>query len=127
MTYKCPTCGHEFDASALQHPAGMGGGLYCPKCQERVYVSMPYGRAVALISFVISVVLLKLLEVKNIAAFLIGTALIWIPVSMFLNAWSVRLKPPSLKKWTPRRGPRRRTFFEWLYDRDAPKDLFGKR
>jgi DNA-directed RNA polymerase subunit RPC12/RpoP len=123
MTYKCPTCGHEFDASALQHPAGMGGGLYCPKCQERVYVSMPYGRAVALISLVISAALLAVLNVKNIVAFVIGTALIWIPVSMFLNLWSTRLKPPSLKKWKQRR----RTFFEWLYDKDEPRDLFGKR
>ena len=123
MTYKCPTCGHEFDASALQHPAGMGGGLYCPKCQERVNVSMPYGRAVALISLVISVALLELLNVKNIAALLIGTVLIWIPVSMFLNAWSASLKPPFLKKWRPGR----RSLFQWLYDRDAPKDLFGKR
>jgi hypothetical protein len=84
---------------------------------------MPYGRAIALISPVISVVLLELLNVKNIAAFLIGTALIWIPVSMFLNAWSARLKPPFLKKWRPGR----RSLFQWLYDRDAPKDLFGKR
>ena len=123
MTYKCPTCGHEFDASALQHPAGMGGGLYCPKCQERVNVSMPYGRAVALISLVISVALLELLNVKNIVAFVIGTALIWIPVSMFLNAWSARLKPPYLKKWKAGR----RSLFQWLYDKDEPRDLFGKR
>jgi hypothetical protein len=84
---------------------------------------MPYGRPVALISLIISVALLVLLHVKNIVAFLVGTPLIWIPVSMFLNAWSTRLKPPTLKKWKQRR----RTFFEWLYDRDAPKDLLGKR
>ena len=122
MTYKCPTCGDEFDASALQHPGGMGGGLYCPKCHERVYVSIAYGRAVGIVSLLISAAVLAFLNVKNIVAFVIGTALIWIPVSMFLNAWSTRFKPPSLKKWKQRR----RTFFEWLYDRDAPKDLFGK-
>jgi DNA-directed RNA polymerase subunit RPC12/RpoP len=123
MEYKCPACGEQFDASALQQPAGIGGGQYCPACQQRVSLSMPYGLPVALVSLLISVGALALLHVRNIFGFLVGTVLIWIPLSMFLNLWSTRLKPPALKKWKPRR----RTFFEWLYERDAPQDLIDKR
>jgi hypothetical protein len=31
--------------------------------------------------------------------------------------------PPTLKRWKERR----KTFFEWLYDRDSLKDLFSRR
>jgi hypothetical protein len=55
-------------------------------------------------------------------AFVIGTILVWIPVSMSLNFALMRVKPLTLKKWKPRR----RTFFEWLYDRDAPPEMFDK-
>jgi len=139
MTYKCPACGEEFDVRALQQPAGIGGGSYCPRCNVRVYVSLPYGRSVALISLLIAFASLELLHIKTLIGFIIGTILIWLPLSMLLNAWSARLRPPSLKKWPPRSveilrkwprkngRPRRRTFFEWLYEREAPQDLIDKR
>ena len=127
MTYKCPACGEEFHVDALQQPAGIGGGSYCPKCHERVYVSIPYGRAVAFISLLIALGILLLLHVRAILGLIIGTLLIWIPLSLFLNVCSTRLKPPFLKKWKARRHRTRRTFFEWLYDRAAPSELFGKR
>jgi len=41
---------------------------------------------------------------------------------MSLNFALMRVKPLTLKKWKPRR----RTFFEWLYDRDAPPEMFDK-
>ena len=118
--YRCPWCGHNFDALELQHPAGLGGGLYCPKCQNRVYLSVTYPRTVAFISFLIAVGILALLHVRNILGFIVGTVLIWIPVSMFLNVTSSRCRTPELKQWKPRR----RTFFEWLYERDEPPELF---
>ncbi len=127
MAYKCPACGEEVDVSALQHPAGIASGSYCPKCHERVYVSLPYGRAAAIISLLISLGILLLIHVRTIFGFIIGTLLMWIPLSVFLNVCASRLKPPFLKKWKPRPPRTRRTFFEWLYDRDAPPELFGKR
>ena len=121
MTYRCPWCGHNFDASELQQPAGIGGGSYCPKCQNRVYLSFAYQRTSALISLLIAVGILALLHTRNVLGFLIGAILIWIPVSMFLNVMSSRYRAPKLKRWKPRR---RRTFFEWLYERDEPPELF---
>jgi len=33
MMYRCPFCGHDFNAVELRQPAGLRGGSYCPKCQ----------------------------------------------------------------------------------------------
>ena len=59
-------------------------------------------------------------QVRSVIWLILGTALLWIPLSLFLNTYFARFKPPVLKAWKPRR----RSFFEWLYDRDrirAPK------
>ncbi len=82
MEYKCPACGEQIDAAALQKPAGFGGGQYCPFCDQRLYVSMPYGSLVALNSLLISAATLALLHVRNSLGFLFGTMLIWSPLSM---------------------------------------------
>jgi|SRR5580658_2669204 hypothetical protein len=121
VTYACPGCGQQIDIASLQRPGGMGGGLYCPHCQERVDISLPYGRIVAVVSLLLALTILRLLQVAVGLWFVIGTILLWIPISMFLNLWTTGLRPPTLKKWKPRR----RSFFEWLYDRDAPQDIFG--
>jgi len=91
-------------------------------------VSFAYGGIVAVVSLLIAIGALALSHVRSIVGFIIGIILIWIPLSLCLNAHSVRYKPPTLKKWKVRRKTgRRRTFFEWLYDRDAPRDIFDKR
>jgi len=77
---------------------------------------------VAVISLLAAIGLLALFHVTSIIGFAVGIILIWIPLSLFLNVMSVRYKPPTLKKWKERR----KTFYEWLYDRDAPRDLFDK-
>lgn len=123
MNYKCPYCEKEFGVGELQHPGGIGGGSYCPYCGRKVRIKFPYGRAVALISLIFAATTLILLRVTSIIGFAFGLILLWIPLSLFLNARSVRYKPPLLVK--PK--PRRRTFFEWLYDRNAPRDIFSKR
>jgi DNA-directed RNA polymerase subunit RPC12/RpoP len=106
VKYKCPTCGEQLDFSALQRPAGITGGKYCPACQQRVSLSMPYGRAVAVISLLASGSVVTLLGVRNIVGFVVGTLLVWLPISMFLNLWSTRLKAPTLRKWEPSRQHR---------------------
>jgi DNA-directed RNA polymerase subunit RPC12/RpoP len=123
MTYKCPHCEKDFGVAELQQPGGIGGGSYCPRCGGRVYVSFAYGGIVAVISLLIAIGILALFRVTSIIGFAIGIILIWVPLSLYLNAMSIRYKPATLKKWKERR----RTFFEWLYDRDAPHDMFDKR
>ena len=120
---QCPVCGEPFDLSALQRPGGVGGGCYCPKCQGRVYLSSPYSRGVAIVSLLIALGGLTLAGVRSVVGLLAGTVLIWVPLSIFLNVASIGINPPILKKWKPRR----RGFFEWLYERDTAPELFDKR
>jgi len=122
MTYNCPYCQKDFGVTELQMPAGASAGAYCPRCGERVRVFYPYFRMVAIISLLIAIGTLAVLHVRSIIGFVVGTILIWIPVSLYLKLMSARYRPPILKRWKERR----KTFFEWLHDRDSPKDLFNK-
>ncbi len=123
MTYQCPNCGISFDATELQQPAGVGGGSYCPKCQSHVRLKFPYGRWVAVISLFLAIAILRLFRVTSIPWLILGTILLWIPISLYLNVYSFRYKAPTLIKWKERR----RSFFEWLYERDSTPRLFDKR
>ena len=126
----CPICGAEFDLSELvRNWGGNERGQRCPKCDGRVQLSYPYGLAVGLLSVPIALRILALFGVRSLTGYVIGTIVLWIPVSLFLNTASVRIKPPYLRKCRPKSEPkpRPRTFFEWLYDRDAPQSLFNRR
>jgi len=121
MTYHCPICGSDFDSVDLRQPAGITGGSYCPKCQERVQVYFPYSRVVAAVSLLLAIGTLSVMRLTSVFWFVAGTAVLWVPISLFLKLYSTRFKPPRLKKWLPRKH---KTFFEWLYERDqirAPK------
>src|SRR5580693_1912055 len=98
VTYACPGCGQQIDIASLQRTGGVGGGLYCPKCQEHVHISFAYGRIVAVVSLLLALAILRLLHVAVGLWFIIGTVLIWIPLSMFLNLWTTGFRPPKLKK-----------------------------
>jgi len=118
LTYKCPICVTDFEATAIRRPSGISGPSYCPNCQGRVRVVLPNSKYAAIIALLIAWVVLALLGVRSVFGVVIGTVLIWIPLSLYLNAVSFRYKSPVLKKWEPRRERRFRSFFEWLYERD---------
>src|ERR1700730_294060 len=123
--YVCPACGEALEPAELQQPAGIGGGTYCPKCGERVCVSSRYPKLVQVLSLLLAVGTLLLMRVTSVIWFVAGTLVLWLPISLFLNLYSTQFKRSILKKWQPRK---RRTFFEWLYERDqirAPK-MFDK-
>jgi hypothetical protein len=61
-------------------------------------------------------------RVSSIFWFIIGVLLLWVPISLVMNVWSANLKPATFKRWKPRR----RTFFEWLYERDSTPAIFNK-
>ena len=52
----------------------------------------------AILSLLIAVGILIALRVHEVGLFLILTVLIWVPVSLSLNAASSRIKPPTLKR-----------------------------
>jgi hypothetical protein len=130
VDYQCPICFAEFDAIALQRPSGVTGASYCPNCKGRVQVSLPYGKPVAVISVLIAWGLLALMRVKTAFGIIFGTVLIWIPLSLYMNALLFRYRAPTLKKWEPRKQSKQRrirSLFEWLSERDAPPELIDKR
>ena len=98
MLLRCPACNNEIDSTALRMEWGAGGGYRCPACNELVRISLPYRIHVAILSLLIAVGILIVLQIRNPFAFLLLTALIWVPVSLFLNAASSRIGPPTLKR-----------------------------
>ena len=94
--------------------------MYCPKCQARVYFSFPYSALVAVLSVVLAIAALLVMRVTSLVWITVGTLVLWVPISMFMKIYFTQFKPATLKKWKPRR----RTFFEWLYDRDKPPGMF---
>lgn len=90
-------------------------------------MALPYSKHAAIFALLLAWGILALLHVKSILGFVAGTVLIWIPLSLYLNASSFRYKTPILKKWEPRRQRRYKSFFEWLYERDRPPHTFDKR
>ena len=94
--------------------------MYCPNCQVRVYFSFPYSALVAVLSVVLAIAALLVMRVTSLVWITVGTLVLWVPISMFMKIYFTQFKPATLKKWKPRR----RTFFEWLYDRDKPPGMF---
>jgi len=122
MLVQCPTCGNSFDLAAREQPGGLTGGSFCPQCHERFAIPGP-SRAISIVSLIIALGTLALVGVRSIVGLIAGAALLWVPISLFLHVWTTRGKGVVvIRKWKPRR----RTFFEWLYERDqirAPKIL----
>lgn len=86
-------------------------------------MSFPHTRLVFLVSFLLAIGVLFFFHVRSIFWTPIGAALLAIPISLYLNVWSSRFKRATFKKWQPRR----RTFFEWLYERDKAPEMFDKK
>jgi hypothetical protein len=122
MLVHCPTCEESFDLAARERPAGAAGGSFCPHCHERCAIPGP-SKTIALASLAIAVGFLALVGVRSIIVLAVGSALLWLPISLFLGAARMRSKGVVLRKWKPRR----RTFFEWLYERDTTPALFDKK
>jgi len=124
MLVQCPTCGNSFDLAARERPGGMTGGSFCPQCHGRF--AMPgLSKTITLVSLIIALGTLALAGVRSIVGLVVGAALLWVPISLFFYVARMRRKGVVIGKWEPRQQkPRRRTFFEWLYERNqirAPK------
>ena len=132
MTYTCqctcPYCKKEFPVTELQMPGGAAYGAFCPCCKERVRVFYPYGAHAAILALLLAIGALRAVHVSSPLMFAAGVVFIWVPLSLYLKLMSARYAPPVLKCWElPTGKKRRRTFFEWLYDQNAPRDIFDKR
>jgi hypothetical protein len=107
---------------ADRETGGIGTGFYCPECHERFVIPGPSG-AVAINSLLIAAGVLAVVGDRSIIGFILGSVALWFPISLFLNAAEMRRKGVVLRKWKSRR----RTFFEWMYERDSTPELFNKK
>ena len=97
MIFRCPVCNRDFDSAALRMEWGPGGGFRCPLCNEPVRVAQPYRAGIAVVSLLIVSGTLTLIGVRTIVTFVILTAVLWVPVSLFLNMAASRIKAPRLQ------------------------------
>jgi hypothetical protein len=84
MLMQCPTCGTSFDLAAREQPYGMTGGSFCPQCHERFAIPGPT-KTVAIASLIIALGTLALAGVRSSVGLVVGAALLWVPISLFLN------------------------------------------
>lgn len=122
MLVRCPTCGNSFDLAERERPGGLTGGSYCPQCHQQFSIPGP-SKTVSIVSLILALVALSLVGVRSIFGLVVGSALLWVPISLFLNASEMRRKGVVLRRWKPRR----RTLFEWMYERNSTPGLFDKR
>ena len=126
MTLCCPLCGKALETGELTVQPGTRGGFACPRCGRLLHFSQrhPYLRASA--SLLISALLLYCFtSVRTPLTFFLGTFVLWVPISLLLNAYCVRIMPLGLKPWNAPRESR--TLIQRLNERGSPVELFGKR
>ncbi len=127
LILRCPLCDGSVDTSELQRLPGTAGGLECPRCGKVFRFHQPYLVLRTVISISISVGILWIAGVRNIPIFLVGTFILWIPISLVLNAYLILVIPLVLVPYKPRNRIRSKTFVELANERNATIELFEKK
>jgi len=74
----------------------------CPFCNGKVRYVQPHAAFRRTIALVLSTVVLVILGVQNPLTLVIGSLLLWVPMSIPVNMFCVYTMPLSLKPWKPR-------------------------
>ena len=127
MTLRCPLCDGSVDTFELQRLPGTAGGLECPRCGKALRFYQPYLVLRTAISVSISAAILWIAGVRNVPILLVGTFILWIPISLVLNASFVRFIPLTLAPYKPRNRIRSKTLVELANERNATIELFEKK
>jgi hypothetical protein len=115
------------ETSELQRLPGTAGGLECPRCGKVLRFYQPYLVLRTAISVSISAGILWIAGVRNIPIFLVGTFILWIPVSLVLNAYLVHAIPLVLVPYKPQNRIRSKSLVELANERNATIELFEKK
>jgi len=102
MILKCPHCRNGVEVSSLKRQDGTGGGRECHSCKGMVRFSQPHTFFRRTIALVISALLTLIIGIRNPLTILLVAILLWVPMSIPVNMYSVYLMPLSLKPWKPR-------------------------
>jgi hypothetical protein len=65
--------------------------------------------------------------VRSVPIFLVGTFIVWIPISLVFNACLVHVIPLVLVPYKPRNRIRSKTLVELANERNATIELFDKK
>jgi hypothetical protein len=125
MVLKCPHCSTDIDVAELRRQPGTGGGLECPVCKEMVRFAQPHAFFRRALSLSLSVIVLLIVGVRKPLVLAIGSILLWVPMSILINMYSVYAMSLGLKPWKPRQH---RTFaaIASFLPTDLMKSLLGK-
>jgi hypothetical protein len=126
VTLNCPFCGRVHDTSELRLLPNTGGGFRCPSCEKTLRFYQPYRILRFTISILISAIIVRLAGVRSVPIFVGVTAVLWIPISLFANAYFVHLVPLTAVPWKPRRHTKTKTLVEAVNEKNATIELFEK-
>jgi uncharacterized membrane protein len=76
-------------------------------------------------SALIAAGIVRVAGVRNLPAYCITTLILWVPVSLFLNAYLVHYLPLFLIPWTPRHHTK--TIYEVVNEKNATIELFDNK
>jgi len=124
VTLRCPLCDFNVDTSELQLLPGTGGGLKCPGCGQVLMFRQSRRVLRWTISVLVSAALVWIVGIRSPLIFAGLAFVLWIPISLLVNAYFVHPASLTLVPWKPRRH--RKTPVEFMNDRNATIKLFGK-
>jgi hypothetical protein len=91
---------------------GRGGGYHCPLCNGPVRIVQAYRLPITILSLVLPAGFLAVVGVHSAVGLVILSCVIWIPLSLALNATASRFKPLSLTKRRSGSDPRDYQLFD---------------
>jgi len=125
MVIECPLCKTFVDTANLTPIPSSGGGRTCPNCNGAVRYTQPYRVLRVAASAVIAAGIVRVAGVRNLPTFCITTLILWVPVSLFLNAYLIHYIPLVLVPWKPRLHTK--TIYESANERNATIELFDNK
>jgi uncharacterized membrane protein len=102
-----------------------GGGRTCSNCKGAVRYSQPYRVSRVAASALIAAGIVRVTGVRNLSTFCITTLILWVPVSLFLNAYLIHYIPLFLVPWKPRHDTK--TIYEVVNEKNATIELFNNK
>jgi len=125
MVIECPLCKTFVDTANLTPIPSSGGGRTCPNCNGAVRYTQPYRVLRVAASAVIAAGIVRVAGVRNLPTFCITTLILWVPVSLFLNAYLIHYIPLVLVPWKQRLHTK--TIYESANERNATIELFDNK
>ena len=101
MRLECRHCHGRVSVSELRRPRS-GAYRECPLCNGTVCYVQPHAVFRRSTALLLSIIVLMIAGVRNPVTLVIGSVLLWVPMSFAFNMYCVYVMPLGLKPWKPR-------------------------